>query len=110
MANNTGSIIAALLGGAIVGAMAALLFAPKSGQELREDVARIAREKASLQGWGPVKIRFQLRGKGISDEIVSEALQAAGIDPSRIETYWYGDTERISRIPEKNRATVLLTK
>ena len=46
MANNTGSIIAALLGGAIVGAMAALLFAPKSGRELREDVARIAREKA----------------------------------------------------------------
>ena len=42
--------------------------------------------------------------------IVSEALQAAGIDPSRIETYWYGDTERISKVPEKNRATVLLTK
>lgn len=46
MANNTGSIIAALLGGAIVGAMAALLFAPKSGKELREDVVRIAKEKA----------------------------------------------------------------
>ena len=42
--------------------------------------------------------------------IVSEALQAAGIDPARIETYWFGDTERISKIPEKNRATVLLTK
>ena len=47
MANNTGSIIAALLGGALVGAMAALLFAPKSGEELRADVARIAREKAA---------------------------------------------------------------
>ena len=46
MANNTGSIIAALLGGAIVGAMAALLFAPKSGKELREDVVRITKEKA----------------------------------------------------------------
>ena len=46
MANNTGSIIAALLGGALVGAMAALLFAPKSGKELRDDVVRIAREKA----------------------------------------------------------------
>ncbi len=42
--------------------------------------------------------------------IVSEALQAAGIDPSRIETYWYGDTKRISKVPEKNRATVLLCK
>jgi len=29
--------------------------------------AAFAREKASLQGWGPVKIRFQLRGKGISE-------------------------------------------
>ena len=47
MANNTGSIIAALLGGALVGAMAALLFAPKSGEELRADVARIAREQAA---------------------------------------------------------------
>ena len=42
--------------------------------------------------------------------LVREALEAAGIDPSRIEIYWYGDTERISRIPEKNRATVLLAK
>ena len=42
--------------------------------------------------------------------IVSEALQAAGIPADRIETYWFGDTERISKIAEKNRATVLLTK
>ena len=39
--------------------------------ELKEDryvddaryAAAFAREKASLQGWGPVKIRFQLRGR-----------------------------------------------
>lgn len=42
--------------------------------------------------------------------IVAEALQAAGIDASRIKCYWYGDTERISKVPEKNRATVLLSK
>ena len=42
--------------------------------------------------------------------IVAEALQAAGIDPERIEQYWFGDTERISKIAEKNRATVLLAK
>lgn len=34
-----------------------------------------AREKAGLQGWGPVKIRFQLRAKGISEEIVATALE-----------------------------------
>lgn len=36
--------------------------------------AAFAREKASLQGWGPVKIRFQLRGKGVSDADIASAL------------------------------------
>ena len=36
--------------------------------------AAYAREKASLQGWGPVKIRFMLRGKGISDSLIDAAL------------------------------------
>lgn len=34
-----------------------------------------AREKSSLQGWGPVKIRFQLRAKGISDADICAALE-----------------------------------
>jgi gas vesicle protein len=34
-----------LLGGAVVGAAAALMFAPKSGRELRAEIAAIAREK-----------------------------------------------------------------
>lgn len=36
--------------------------------------AAFAREKASLQGWGPVKIRFQLRGKGIPEADIAAAL------------------------------------
>ena len=40
-----------------------------------------AREKASLQGWGPVKIRFQLRAKGISDPVISLALEE--VEPDR---------------------------
>ena len=47
----------------------------------RRYAAAFAREKASLQGWGTVKIRFQLRGKGIPDEIINEALQE--IDPAK---------------------------
>ena len=47
----------------------------------RRYASAFAREKASLQGWGPVKIRFQLRGKGISDEVIAEALQE--IDPEK---------------------------
>ena len=39
-----------------------------------------AREKASLQGWGPIKIRFQLRTKGISDAVISGALEEIDAD------------------------------
>ncbi len=34
-----------------------------------------AREKASLQGWGTVKIRFQLRAKGVGEEAIRDALE-----------------------------------
>ena len=34
-----------------------------------------AREKASLTGWGPVKIRFALAAKRIPDEIIRQALE-----------------------------------
>ena len=33
-----------------------------------------AREKSSLQGWGPIKIRFQLRSKGISEADITAGL------------------------------------
>ena len=42
-----------------------------------------AREKAALQGWGPVKIRFQLRGKGIKDAEITAAL--AEVEPDKAE-------------------------
>ena len=42
---NVSKVLLALLGGAIVGATAALLLAPKSGRELRTEIATIAREK-----------------------------------------------------------------
>ena len=37
--------------------------------------AAFAREKSRLTGWGPVKITFQLRGKGLSEEAIRQALQ-----------------------------------
>lgn len=40
-----------------------------------------ARDKACLDGWGPVKIGFQLRGKGLSAALVDEAL--ASVDPDK---------------------------
>ena len=34
-----------------------------------------ARDKASIVGWGPVKIRYMLLSKGISEDIISAALE-----------------------------------
>ena len=45
MANNSGKVIAALLGGAALGAVAALLLAPKSGAETRQAIIALVREK-----------------------------------------------------------------
>lgn len=42
-----------------------------------------AREKSSLTGWGPVKIRFALRAKGLSETDIASGL--AEIDSSRAE-------------------------
>lgn len=41
--------------------------------------AAFAREKSRLTGWGPVKITFQLRGKGISEEVIRQALQEVDV-------------------------------
>lgn len=45
MANTTGKVVAALLGGAAIGALAALLLAPKSGAETRAQILALAKEK-----------------------------------------------------------------
>lgn len=42
-----------------------------------------AREKASLQGWGPIKIRFQLRGKCVPDSVITAALEE--IEPEKAD-------------------------
>lgn len=42
-----------------------------------------AREKASLQGWGPIKIHFQLRGKGVPDSVITAALEE--IEPEKAD-------------------------
>ncbi|MCR5351009.1 MAG: RecX family transcriptional regulator [Bacteroidales bacterium] len=43
--------------------------------------ASFAREKSSLTGWGPIKIRAALLARGVSREVVLEALEE--IDPDR---------------------------
>ena len=45
MASSAGKVFAAFVGGAAMGAMAALLLAPKSGAEMRREIMDIVREK-----------------------------------------------------------------
>ena len=49
--------------------------------------AAFAREKAALQGWGPVKIRYQLRAKAIPDAVIDAALEEvdASASASKLE-------------------------
>ena len=54
-------------------AMVALLVKDQFVDDLRYATA-FARDKACLDGWGPVKIAFQLRGKGIDASTVDKAL------------------------------------
>ena len=42
--------------------------------------AAFARDKARLEGWGPLKIRFRLRGKGIPDSAIAEGLRQIDAD------------------------------
>lgn len=46
--NNNLGLISAFLGGAIVGAGAALLFAPERGEDLRARICRVLREKGIM--------------------------------------------------------------
>ncbi len=60
--------------------MVASLVEDKFVDDLRYASA-FAREKSSLTGWGSVKISFMLRGKGISDAVIKEALSS--VEPEK---------------------------
>lgn len=49
----------------------------------RRYASAFAREKASLSGWGPVKIKFALSAKGVSAQAIEEAL--ADVDSGKAD-------------------------
>lgn len=59
--------------------------------------AAFARDKAALSGWGPVKIRFALRSKGIHPSAIESAI--GGIDSGRSD-------EKLSRLLESKMRTL----
>lgn len=64
------NIIAAFLGGAIVGAGAALLFAPEKGEDLRDQI------KTLLKKYGVCKCSRQEEFEEIVDQIAEEIKEA----------------------------------
>lgn len=44
---NTGKILAAFVGGALIGAVAGLLLAPKTGEETRAEIKKILKEQGA---------------------------------------------------------------
>lgn len=57
------------------------LVADKYVDDLRYASA-YARDKASIQGWGDVKIRYMLSSKGVPASVITEALQEIDRDKS----------------------------
>ena len=49
--------------------------------------AAFARDKARLEGWGPLKIRFKLRAKGISEADIEEGLRQIDSDEAEEKLY-----------------------
>jgi len=61
-----------------------------------------AREKASLNGWGPIKIRFALRSKGVAESDISAALDEVDADKAenRLEKLLYTKWKTLSDDPQ----------
>ena len=49
--------------------------------------AAFARDKARLDGWGPLKIRFKLRAKGIAEADIEEGLRQIDSDEAEDKLY-----------------------
>ena len=85
MANSAGKVVAALIGGAAIGAIAALLLAPKSGAETRQQIMAIIREKGVKLNRSELEaLCSRVMGK-VKDYFTDDELEEA-VDEALIDT------------------------
>ena len=72
--------------------------------------AAFARDKSSLQGWGPLKIRMALAAKGIDDATVSAALEDVDSDSAgkKLRTLIAGKMRQLRSEDERTRRQKVL--
>ncbi len=95
------------LAGTVVGAITALLYAPKSGKELRSEIKHRANELADdaeeyLKAARAKGIDIMNQGKTRSDQLISDAKEKAGLILDDAEKVLSGIRERAGA--EQNRA------
>ena len=72
-----------------------------------------AREKSSLSGWGPIKIRFALSSKHIPDAVISDALKDTDAEKADerlirvLETRWKSLTGPDGQVPQDARLKLI---
>lgn len=74
---NLGKVLAAFAGGALVGAVAALLLAPQSGEETRKQIAEMARAKGLNLNKEELEAFVARVMAKVKDYFTSEELEAA---------------------------------
>ena len=72
--------------------------------------AAFARDKSSLQGWGPLKIRMALSAKGIDDGTISAALDEvdSGSAEKKLRTLIAGKMRQLRSEDERTRRLKVL--
>lgn len=74
---NLGKVLAAFAGGALIGAAAALLFAPQSGEATRKQIAEMARAKGLILTKEELETFAARVMAKVKDYFTNEELEAA---------------------------------
>jgi gas vesicle protein len=105
----TKGLLIGFLAGGVVGALAALLYAPKSGKELRADIKRKANDIAEgasdyIQTARTKSVEIVNEGKERSDQLIAETKEKAEHLLGNAEKVLSGIRQRAAEEPGKVKA------